>query len=118
MTFLPQASNLCQDTSQCYHPVMLISYIGLVCDVITAIGLKKHMYYDTNVVPLGYVLNLTENKAYHQIAKMLPFQMVYNLFLCSQGWLNNKNSRTSVICIALAHIATLMSHNNTQGATY
>ena len=41
MTFLPQASNLCQDTSQCYHPVMLISYIGLVCDVITAIGLEK-----------------------------------------------------------------------------
>ena len=76
------------------------------------------MYYDTNVAPLGYVLNLTDNKAYHQIGKMLPFQMVYNLFLWSQGWLINKNSRTSVICIALAHIATLMSHNNTQGATY
>ena len=79
---------------------------------------KKYLYCDNTFALLGYLLSLTEYKAYHQIAKIMTFQMVYYLFLKSQGELIYKNSRTTVACNASCPIARLLSHNNTQGAHY
>ena len=41
MSFSIMLSSLCQDRRQCREPLLLISYSGLVCDVILAIDLAN-----------------------------------------------------------------------------
>ena len=80
-------------------------------------SIKTHVLWQL-LAPSNFLLNLTKYGAYHQIAKILTFHMVYDLFLKSQGWVIYKNSRTVVICNAICPIARLMSHSTTQGAIY
>ena len=41
MTFSILPLNLCQALCQCNQPLLLISYSGLICDVIPAIDVQK-----------------------------------------------------------------------------
>ena len=85
MTFSFLPSSLCQALCQCNQHLLLINYSGLICDVIPAIELAEVPVLWLLFYPLGNQLYLTKYEIYHDIAKTLSFNMVYNLLLKGLG---------------------------------